>query len=50
MLLSTSKPGEPPAPVTIALMVTDANGLSRTAEIKVNVVGQPTWLPLLMRN
>jgi hypothetical protein len=50
LLLSTAKPGDPPVPVTLSLKVTDANGLSRTAEITVNVVGQPTWLPLVIRN
>jgi hypothetical protein len=49
MLLSQSKEGDPPEPVTLSLQVTDVNGLSRTATIKVNVVGQPVWLPLITK-
>jgi len=48
-LLSTSRPDEPPAPVVLSLKVTDANGLSRSATVTVNVVSQPIWLPLVVR-
>ena len=49
MLLGTSKPGDPPVPVALSLKVTDVNGMSRTAEVTVNVVGQPVWLPLITK-
>jgi hypothetical protein len=47
VLLTNAKEGEPPEHVVISLMVTDVNGLSRTAQIFVDVVGQPIWLPLI---
>jgi hypothetical protein len=50
MLLNKTKAGEPPSPVTLSLKVTDANGLSRAAEVTVTVVGQPVWLPLVIRH
>ena len=50
MLLSTSKEGDPPTPVTVSLKVTDVNGLSRIAQVQVNVVGGPVWLPLTTRD
>lgn len=49
MLISSAKAGDPPTPVTISLKVTDVNGLLRTAQITVNVTGQPLWLPLLRK-
>jgi hypothetical protein len=49
VLTSKSKPGEPPAPTTLTLMVTDANGLIRTASVTVNVLSQSQWLPLLRK-
>jgi len=49
ILLSKGRPDEPPAPSTLSLMVTDANGLIRTANVIVAVVGQPQWLPMLQR-
>jgi hypothetical protein len=49
ILLSEAKPGEPTQPVMLSLKVTDVNSLSRWATVTVNVVGQPAWLPLIVR-
>ena len=48
-LFSTAKPGEASAPVVLSLQVPDANGLSRTATVTVNV-GQSLWLPIIVRD
>jgi len=50
ILLSAARPDQPPQPVILSLKVTDANGLSRWATVTLNVVGQPTWMPLMTRN
>jgi len=50
MLLGQSDKEGQPTPVAITLKVTNQNGQSRTAEVIVNVVGQPVWLPLVMSN
>jgi len=47
LLTKTAKPGET-TPVVISLKVTNQNGQSRSAEVLINVVGQPQWLPLVM--
>jgi hypothetical protein len=44
------KPDEAgPVEVTISLEVTNQNGQSRSVQVKVNVVGQPLWLPLIQK-
>lgn len=49
-LISAAKPDAAVSPVTLSLKVTDANGLSRTAEVTVNVVVAPIWLPVIVSN
>jgi hypothetical protein len=48
MLLGQSDKEGETTPVAITLKVTNQNGQSRTAEVIVNVVGQPQYLPLIM--
>jgi len=47
MLLGKSDKLGETTPVAITLKVTNQNGQSRTAEVIVNVVGKPQWLPLV---
>ncbi len=50
LLAGPDKPEQAgPSPVIVSLTVTNGNGQSRTAEVVVNVVGRPTWLPLIRR-
>jgi hypothetical protein len=49
VLLGQSDKQGDPTPVAITLKVTNQNGQSRTAEVIVNVVGQPLWLPLVKK-
>jgi hypothetical protein len=48
MLLGQSDKEGGSTPVSITVKVTNLNGQSRTAEVIVNVKGQPQWLPLVM--
>jgi hypothetical protein len=48
MLLGKSDKLGETTPVAITLKVTNQNGQSRTAEVIVNVVGRPQWLPLVI--
>jgi hypothetical protein len=47
LLRQSDKEGET-TPVAITLKVTNQNGQSRTAEVIVDVVGQPQYLPLIL--
>jgi hypothetical protein len=47
MLLGKSDKEGGSTPVSITVKVTNLNGQSRTAEVIVNVVGKPQWLPLV---
>ena len=50
LLAGPAKPDQSgPVQVTISLEVTNQNGQSRTAEVVINVVGQPLWLPLIQK-
>jgi hypothetical protein len=48
MLLGQSDKEGETTPVAITLKVANQNGQSRTAEVIVNVVGQPQYLPLIL--